>query len=57
MQYPDYFTAEDIMEFEYEMNKFIDQARDEGQFWAVNAELQIVAEEQRQQELVDMITA
>lgn len=57
MYYPDYFTAEDIMEFEYEMNRFIDMAREEGQFWAVNAELQIVAEELREQELVDMLTA
>lgn len=57
MQYPMYFTAEDIMEFDYEMNKVIDMAREEGQFWAVNAELQIVAEELREQNLVDMLTA
>lgn len=55
MQYPEDMTADDIMEFEYEMNKFIDQARDEGQFWAINAELQIVADLQREQELVDSL--
>lgn len=44
MRYPEYFTAEDIEEFEYEMGKIIDTERGEGQFWAENAELQILAQ-------------
>ena len=54
MNYPQDMTAEDIMQFEYELNKQIDIARDEGMFWAVNAECQVVADLQRQAELVDM---
>lgn len=45
--YPMDMTEDEIMEFEYEVNKIIDTERGEGQFWAVNAECQIVAEEQR----------
>ncbi len=56
MRYPEDMTADDIMDFEYELNKQIDIAREEGQFWAINAELQIVADLQRDQELVDSIT-
>lgn len=55
MRYPEDMTADDIMEFDYELNKQIDQAREEGQFWAINAELQIVADLQREQELVDSL--
>lgn len=47
MFYPEYMTEQEIMEFEYEINKLIDTERGEGQFWAENAECQIVAEEQR----------
>ena len=47
MYYPEAMTEDEIMEFEYEVNKIIDMERGEGQFWAVNAECQIVAEEQR----------
>lgn len=43
MQYPEYMTKEDIEQFEYEINKIIDTERGEGQFWAENAELQVVA--------------
>jgi hypothetical protein len=32
MIYPDYFTQQDIMEFEYDLNKIIDIERGEG-FW------------------------
>jgi hypothetical protein len=37
MIYPDYFTQQDIMEFEYDLNKIIDIERGEG-FWLQNAE-------------------
>ena len=53
MIYPDYFTQQDIMEFEYDLNKIIDIERGEG-FWLQNAECQVVAQEQREQELVDI---
>jgi hypothetical protein len=46
MQYPEHFTAEDIMEFEYEYNRYID-LQDPYSLIAVNAELQSVAEEQQ----------
>ena len=51
MIYPAEMTQEEIEQFEYEINKIIDIERDEGQFWAVNAELQIVADLQQQQAL------
>lgn len=54
MFYPEEMTADEIMEFEYEINRQIDIAREEGQFWAVNAELQVVAEQQRLEEQVDI---
>jgi hypothetical protein len=47
MYYPAEMTAEEIMEFEYEVNRQIDMERGEGQFWAENAECQIVADQQR----------
>lgn len=53
MYYPADMTAEEIMEFEYEINKIIDIENDEGQFWAVNAELQILQEETR--EVADLV--
>lgn len=51
MRYPQYMTAEDIMEFEYEYNRLRDIEDGIG-FWEVNAELQVVAEKQ-QEILVD----
>lgn len=42
MRYPEDMTVEDIMNFELELNRIIDQERGEGQFWAENAELQVV---------------
>jgi hypothetical protein len=51
MLYPDYMTAEDIMEFEYEYNRMRDIQEGVG-FWAINAELQVVAKKQ-QELLVD----
>ena len=51
MIYPEYFTADDIMEFEYEYNRLCDIQEGVG-FWEINAELQVVAKEQ-QELLVD----
>lgn len=50
MFFPPEMTADEIMEFEYEINRLIDIERNEGMFWAVNAELQIIAEEERDHE-------
>lgn len=54
MQYPDYFTAEDIMEFEYEYNRLRDIEEGIG-FWAVNAELQEIADKEREMSMRDLI--
>ena len=45
MFYPEEMTPEEIMEFEYEYNRFVDMERQEGQWWAINAELQTLVEE------------
>lgn len=50
MYYPADMTQDDIMEFEYEYNMLRDIEEGIG-FWTVNAELQTVAELQRQEEL------
>lgn len=55
MYYPEDMTADDIMEFEFELNRLIDIERDEGQFWAVNAELQVIADELREALVVDRV--
>jgi hypothetical protein len=44
MRYPDYMTATDIMEFEYEYNRLIDMERQQGIMWDINAECQIAAQ-------------
>jgi len=54
MQYPDYFTAEDIMEFEYEYNRLRDIEDGVG-FWAVNAELQEIADKEREMSMSDLM--
>lgn len=46
MRYPEWMTEEEIMEFEYELNRQIDIERGEGQFWAENAELQVIAHDE-----------
>ena len=46
MIYPPEMTAEEIEQFEYEINRIIDIERNEGQFWAVNAELQMIAHDE-----------
>ena len=48
MFYPEEMTLEEIEQFEYEYNRFVDMDRGEGQYWAVNAELQVIAAEQRE---------
>ena len=53
MYFPEDFTADDIMEFEYELNRWIDIERDEGEFWAVNAELAELANEAEAEAAVD----
>ena len=52
MFYPDYFTADDIMEFEYEYARYLEIENNKGPFWEINAELQVVAQKQ-QEELLD----
>ena len=42
MQYPEDMTAEDIMEFEYEYNRYLDR-QDPNSLIAVNEELQEIA--------------
>ena len=46
MIYPEYMTAEDIMEFEYEYNRFID-LQDPYSIVSINAECAAVAEQQQ----------
>lgn len=50
MIYPPEMTKEEIEQFEYEINRIIDIEREEGQFWALNAELQLIANEEREME-------
>ena len=45
MNYPADFTQEDIMEFEYEYNRWLD-LQDPGSFEAVNQELQEFAHDE-----------
>ena len=49
--YPADMDAQDIMEFEYEYNRILDEEREEGLYWALNAELQVVAQEQQLDEV------
>lgn len=53
MQYPEDFTQEDIMEFEYEYNRFID-LQDPHSLVAVNEQLAEIAFEQQAKEAVDL---
>lgn len=55
MWYPEDMTADDIAEFEYEYNRLLDMERNEGPFWAVNAECQVVADLQREQEIEEQV--
>ena len=52
MTYPEDFTAQDIMEFEYEWERYCDLA-DPYSLAAINAECAVVADQQREAELVD----
>ena len=54
MWYPEDMTADDIAEFEYEYNRLRDIEDGVG-FWAVNAECQVVADLQREQEIAEQV--
>ena len=54
MRYPEWMTEQDIMEFEYEMNRFVDWF-EAGSLEQANAECQIVAEEQRLAEMEEYV--
>lgn len=54
MRYPEWMTEQDIMEFEYEMDRFSDWF-EQGSVERINAECQIVALEQRQAELEEYV--
>ncbi len=47
--FPADMTADDIMEFEFEYGRWCDEVDGRGQFWAENAECQIVAAEQHEE--------
>lgn len=47
-------TERELMEYEYEYGRWLDEIYDEGQFWAINRECQAVADLQREQELRDL---
>lgn len=54
MRYPEDFTEEDVMEFEYEYNRLRDM--DEGRgLWAVNALLQEIANEEYEMSIRNLI--
>ncbi len=46
MTYPEDFTVEDIMEFEYEWERYCDLA-DPYSLASINVELQLIAEEEK----------
>ena len=54
MHYPADMTAEDIMEFEYEYNRYLDR-QDPNSFVAVNEELQEIANEERDMSMRGLI--
>ena len=54
MRYPEWMTEQDIMEFEYDMNRFVDSF-EAGSVEQANAECQIVAYEQRLAEMEEYV--
>lgn len=54
MIYPDYFTAEDIAEFEYEYNRYLD-LQDPTSDESVNAQLNEIVEEERDMSMSDLM--
>jgi len=54
MQYPEWMTEQDIMEFEYEMNRFVDWF-EPGSLEPANSECDIVAAEQRAAEMEEYV--
>jgi len=51
MIYPPQMTAFDIMQFEYEYNKYLDIQHNEGQFWELNSRCQILSDEEKENEI------
>lgn len=54
MIYPDYFTADDIAEFEYEYNRYLD-LQDPTSEAAVNARIDEIVEEEREMSMSDLM--
>jgi hypothetical protein len=54
MYYPDYFTADDIMEFEYEYNRHLDLQDPESEV-SVNARINEIVEEEREMSMSDLV--
>lgn len=54
MTYPEDMTADDIMEFEYEYSRWLDRFLPDSLI-PINEELQVVADLQREQEMVDSL--
>lgn len=54
MFFPAEMSAEEIMDFEFEVNKMIDIERGEGLFWEVNALLAEIAEGARSAEALEI---
>jgi hypothetical protein len=48
MNYPADMTQDEIMQFEYEYCRWLDMTAGEGQYWEVNALLQIEAQAMRE---------
>jgi len=54
MNYPDYFTADDIAEFEYEYNRYLDLEDSDSQA-TVNARIDEIVEEEREMSMSDLM--
>lgn len=54
MIYPDYFTADDIAEFEYEYNRYLD-LQDPHSAVSVNARIDTIVEEEREMSMSDLM--
>lgn len=52
MPYPLDMTADEIMDFEYEYNRYLDIQEAVGQPWVVNAELQVLSCSQDEAEVL-----
>ena len=54
MNYPDYFTADEIAEFEYEYNRWLD-LQDPDSEVSVNARIDEIVEEEREMSMSDLM--